>query len=108
MLLIVIGARLLLASNPLMTTVEFTSVIHFLTPAGDGVEVGPGVYEVGAADSWLKFLPEGEAPSSAILIDATQGPHEEEIAEPLVRAISSPDTPDVLQVTLLMPDGVWG
>ena len=88
------------------TTVELTSPLHFLTPAGDDVEMGPGVYQVEAAELWLKLVPEGESRSTAVLLDAIRGPHEENITEPLVRTISNPETPDVLHLALLMPDGI--
>ncbi len=100
---LVAGASLALAAS--LTTVEFTSSLHFLTPAGENIEVGPGVYRVEAADLWLKLLPENKASSSGLLIEATRGAHEEDVTEPLVKTISNPDTPDVLQVAILMPNG---
>ena len=87
-------------------SVEFTHALHFLTPSGEDVEVGPGVYEVEAAESWLKLVLEGESRSTAVLLEAKRGPHEEDVSEPVVRTISNPDTPDVLYVALLMPEGV--
>ena len=48
-----------LAANALTTTVELPTSIHFLTPAGDDVEVGSGIYQVEVAESWLKLVPEG-------------------------------------------------
>jgi hypothetical protein len=85
--------------------VEFPGVIHFLNPAGDDIEVGPGVYQVKAAESWLKLVPEGKSPSRAVLLEANRGPHEEKVTERLVRTISDPETPDILHLALLMPDG---
>ena len=87
------------------TTVELPAVIHFITPAGDDVEVGPGVFQVEAAESWIKLVPEGEARSEAMLIDATQGNHEETLAEPVVRAAAATENPDVFHVAMLLQDG---
>jgi hypothetical protein len=87
-------------------TVEFTAPLHFLTPGGEDIEVGPGVYQVEVAESWLKLVPEGESRSAAVLLEAKRGPHGEEVTEPIVRTISHPDTPEVLHLALLMPDGV--
>ena len=94
-----------LAANALTTTVELPTAIHFLTPAGDDVEVGSGIYQVEVAESWLKLVPEGESPSNAVLLEANRGPHEEDVLEPVVRTISNPDTPEVLHLAFLMPDG---
>jgi len=94
-----------LAANALTTTVELPTAIHFLTPAGDDVEVGSGIYQVEVAESWLKLVPEGESPSNAVLLEANRGPHEEDVPEPVVRTISNPDTPEVLHLAFLMPDG---
>ena len=105
-LIVVVGSTLALAETTSTTTVEFSSAIHFLTPAGDDIEVGPGIYEVEAAESWLKLVPEGESRSTALLLEANRGPHEEDVTAPLVRTSSSPDTPEVLHVALLMPDGI--
>ena len=55
------------AANDQTPTVEITAPLHFLTPGGEDVEVGPGVYQVEAAEAWLKLVPEGEAPISANL-----------------------------------------
>ena len=96
---------LALAANALTTTVELPTAIHFLTPAGDDVEVGPGVYQVEAVESWLKLVPEGASPSNAVLLEANRGPHEEDVTEPVVRTISNPETPEVLHLAFLMPDG---
>lgn len=105
-LLIWAGVTQVLAAPTSTVTVALTSPIHFLTPAGDDVEVGPGIYEVEATESWLKLLPEGESASNAVLLEANQGPHEEGITKPEVRTISNPDTPEVLHLALLMPGGV--
>ena len=51
----VVGGTTGVFANTTDSTVEFPEVIHFLTPAGDDVEVGPGMYQVQAAESWLKL-----------------------------------------------------
>jgi hypothetical protein len=88
------------------TTVELPTAIHFLNPAGDDVEVGPGVYQVEAAESWLKLLPVGESRSTALLLETIRGSHEEDITEPEVRTLSDPDHPELLHLAFLIPGGV--
>ncbi|MGV7229821.1 MAG: hypothetical protein ACQ9IQ_14310 [Nitrospirales bacterium] len=39
------------AAKDNIPTVEFNSALHFLTPAGEDVQVGPGAYEVEATES---------------------------------------------------------
>ncbi|HQU28932.1 MAG TPA: hypothetical protein PKZ24_07210 [Nitrospirales bacterium] len=94
-----------LAASTSAPTVELPAVIHFLTPAGEDIEVRPGVYQVEATESWLKLVPEGEARSAAVLLDATQGNHEETLTEPIVRATADTDNPDVFNLAMLLQDG---
>lgn len=94
-----------LATSTSAPTVELPVVIHFLTPAGEDIEVGSGVYQVEAPESWLKLVPEGKARSEAMLLDATQGSHEETLREPIVRAAADTDNPDVLNLAMLLQDG---
>ena len=93
------------AADSQSPAIEFTQSIHFLTPAEDDVEMGPGIYEVEATESWLKLVPQGESRSKAVLLEANRGSHEEDVMEPVVRTISNPETPEVIHVALLMPDG---
>jgi len=58
--IMVVGLTLALAANASTTTVELPTAILFLTPAGDDIKVGPGIYEVEATESWLKLVPEGQ------------------------------------------------
>ena len=55
-LIMVVGPTLALAETTSTTTVELPTAIHFLTPAGEDIEVGPGVYQVEAAEAWLKLV----------------------------------------------------
>lgn len=87
------------------TTVELAESLHFQTPAGDDVVVGPGDYQVEAAEAWLKLLPMDEGPASAILLEATAGEHEEPVTKPTVRLQQEPDNRDMTHVVLLHPDG---
>ena len=86
--------------------VELPTTIHFLTPAGDDVEVGPGIYQVKPTESWLKLIREGEGPESAVLLDATSGTHEEKPTDSKVRLETEVDNPDVFHLAVLKPDGV--
>lgn len=105
-LLLCAGLAPAIAGINLAPTVEFPAAIHFLTPAGDDIEVEFGVNQVEATESWLKLVPEGESPSRALLLEVNRGPHEEKVPEPLVRTIFTPETPEGLHLALLMPDGV--
>ena len=93
------------AEEPTPLMVQFHQTWHFLTPSAEDVEVGPGMYQVEAAESWLKLLPEGESRSAAVLLEATQGNHEETLTEPVVRAGADPDNPDVFHLAMLLSDG---
>jgi hypothetical protein len=93
------------AANDQVPTVEFTSILHFLTPSGEDVEVGPGVYQIEAAESWLKLVPEGESRSAAVLLEATPGTHDEMVTEPAVRLEGAAENPDVVHLGLLLANG---
>ena len=93
------------AAKDNIPTVEFPSVIHFLTSAGDDVAIGPGVYEVEAAESWLKLVPEGQERTEVMLLDAMPGTHEETLTESAVRFDGEPDNPDVFHLAMLLADG---
>lgn len=99
------GGTQVLAETAPAITVELPFVIHFLTPAGDDVEVGPGRYEVEVAESWLKLVPEAEGPASAVLLEATSGTHEENVTETTVRLEGDPDNSDVFHLAMLLQDG---
>ena len=99
------GSSLGIAQESSLPTVEFPSSLHFLTPAGDDVEVRVGTYQVEAVESWLKLVPEGGNASEAVLLEASKGLHEENMTEPEVRTVSDPDHPEVLYLAFLMPDG---
>ncbi|MEX2494293.1 MAG: hypothetical protein WD425_21345 [Nitrospirales bacterium] len=104
-LIMVGGTTLGLAEATSTTTVDFPAALHFLNPAGDDIEVGPGIYQVEATESWLKLVPEGEARSAAVLLDATQGNHVETLTEPVVRAAADTENLDVFHVAMLLQDG---
>ena len=87
------------------TQVEFSSVLHFLTPSGEDVEVGPGIYEVETAESWLKLVPEGESPASAVLLEALAGAHQESLTQQTVRLERDTEHPDVFHLAMLLPGG---
>ena len=104
-LIMVVGPTLALAETTSTTTVQLSTAIHFLNPAGDDVEVGPGTYQVEPAESWLKIVPEGEEATAAVLIEASRGTHEEEITKQAVRLEPSATNLDVVHLALLLPDG---
>ena len=104
-LIVVVGFTQILAANASTTTVELPTAIHFLTPAGDAIEVGPGIYKVETAESWLKLIPKGQARSAAILVEASPGTHDQSLTEPVVRAEVDRENPDVFHLAMLQPDG---
>ena len=104
-LLFFVGAAQAFAETTLATTVELPSLLHFLTPGGDDIEVPPGEYQVEAAESWLKLVPEGLERTEAVLVDATQGTHEETLTESGVRLEGEPENPDVFHLAMLLSDG---
>ena len=94
----------LLADNSvsLPPTVTFEEGIHFLTPGGETVVIGPGVYDVEAAEVWLRLVPEERR--DAQLIEAEAMVHEEAVSGPSVRAVPNKKA-DQYVVRLLLPDG---
>ena len=94
-----------LADSASTLQVEFPSSLHFLNPAGDDVEVRPGNYNVDATESWLKLVPEGEGPESAVLVEAAWGTHEETVMEPVVRLEGESGNPDIFHLAMLRQDG---
>ena len=103
--IMVVWPTLALAANASTTTVEFPAAIHFLTPAGDDVEMGTGIYEVEVTESWLKLVPEGQGKTEAVLLEATPGTHEEKVEQLTIRLEESPDNPDVFHLAMLLADG---
>jgi len=104
-MVIVLASPLAFGQEPSSLKIELSTPLHFLTPAGDDVVVESGTYRIEAAENWLKLVPEGESSTSSFLLDASQGHHEEDIAESEVRMVSDPDYPELLHLALLMPGG---
>ena len=104
-LIMVVGLIQLMAGTPLAKMVELPAVIHFLTPSGEDVEVGPGAYEVEMAESWLKLVPTGQAGTEAVLLEATSGTHQETLEKPVLRLEEESDNPDAFHLAMLLPDG---
>lgn len=90
---------------PKSLTVHLKATYQFLTPSGGNVEVGPGFYQVVVVESWFKLMPEGEGPTSAVLLEGTLGTHEENLTEPEVRLTGNAENPDLLHLALLQPEG---
>lgn len=94
-----------LSATPTLPIVEISTPIHFLTPAGEDIEVLAGSYQVEAAESWLKLVPEGKERSAAILLEGTTGNHEEKLNEPVVRLKEDSENSDVFHLAVLLSDG---
>jgi len=93
------------AENLSSAIVKLPVPLHFLTPAGDDVEMGRGSYRVGEAELWLKLVPVGEGAESAILIEAMAGMHEKQLAEVTAQLHQDPENSDVYHLALLLPEG---
>jgi hypothetical protein len=76
--------------------------VHFLTPSGDDVVVGPGTYEVEATEQGLRLKPKDGKPEDAKVIQATPLPHAETLDTP--KAIAETIGEDALRVALLLPE----
>ncbi len=83
------------------TTVTFEKAIHFLTTDGSDVLVKPGTYQFEAAGEWLRLIP-GER-RDALLLDAQQSTHQEQIQE--ATAVSTVGEDDEHILALLLPSG---
>ncbi len=94
-----------LAASTNLPSIELTNTLHFLTSAGESVEVPPGSYYVDRADSWLKLFPEGQDRSAVILLDAKSGNHEESLTDASVRVKPNAENSDVFHLALLHVDG---
>ena len=92
-------------SEGLQPTVHLDRQVHFFTPQGEDISLPSGNYHIEMAESWLKLLPEGEAPSSMILLEAIKGNHGEQLAETTVRVAPDESNPDIFYLAILLPDG---
>ena len=87
------------------STIELDRPLHFFGVDGTDMVIQPGHYQVEAAESWLKLVPEGESRSAAMLLEANLGRHEETLMEPVVRSEEDKDNSDVFHIAVLLPDG---
>ena len=90
---------------PKLPTVELTAPIHFLTPGGEDVLLPAGSYHIEPAEAWLKLLPSGGARSAMVLIEASQGRHEEQLSKAFVLAEPDETDADIFHLAVLLPDG---
>jgi hypothetical protein len=89
-----------------LPTIELERSVHFFSPDGDDVLVGPGAYEVEAGENFLRLFPFiGEKPP-AVLVEAKPVKHEENIVRPKVQtSLAEAEAEDYLALVLLLPDG---
>ena len=99
------GSVWALDQSALAASVELPVRLHFLTPGGDDVTVGPGIYEVEGAEEWLTLIPHGESRSAAVLIEADSGTHEETVTESSVRLEKDVKNEDIWHLAMLLQDG---
>lgn len=83
-------------------TIELVRAVHFLTPGGDDVVVGPGFYEVEVAEIWLRLIPQGGERADALLLAADRMPHTEKVD---TSQVLLSEGKGIQQVMLLLPTG---
>ena len=93
------------APLPFVPIMKLDREVHFLTPEGEDVPLPAGTYHINVSDPWLMLLPEGEVRSAMVLIEATQGNHEEHLTEAMVRAGPNDNDPGLFHLAVLLPDG---
>lgn len=87
----------------LLASVELERAVHFLSPSGDDVVIGPGAFVVEAAEEWLRFIPQGGNRTDAVLVQAGAAQHGESIN--VSTAQSQMVGEDQHLVALLLPNG---
>ncbi len=87
------------------TTITLERPVHFLTPDGSDVVVGPGTYEVEATQEWIRLIPDERR--NAVLLEALPTTHEEVISSPIVLSLPGEEgeQADVHHLLVLLPDG---
>lgn len=84
------------------TKIQFDRAVHFTTPDGNDVVVGPGAYRVEqATGSQIRLVPAGDAPP--ILLGAQAVTSDAEIPVPIAMAV--PFESDAYDLYLLLPRG---
>ncbi len=86
------------------STIELEQAVHFFTPGGDDVVIGPGTLGVEVAENWLQFTPIGAEKTEAVLIQTQKGQHEETLQE--AKALSVSDGEGLHRVALLLTKGL--
>lgn len=84
-------------------TIEFEKPVHFITPGGDDVVVGPGTFSIEAKEGWLQLTPIGAEKTESVLVQAEEGQHEETLQK--AKALSVSDAEDWHRVALLLANG---
>ena len=99
--LIAVMTAAAIASAP--PTIVLEKPVHFFTPSGEDVVVGPGTYEVEAEKAGLRLTPKDGKPEEATVIQASPMPHGESLIEPKAQSEHGIG-PDEYRITLLLPD----
>ena len=102
LVLVITGNGMLFAApTSSLPTVELPKAVHFLTPGGEDIVIGPGTFEVEAMEQGLRLRPrEGKEGKT---IEALTIPHGEQLAAP--KAVSEAIGDDTLRIALLLPEG---
>ncbi|MBI5855521.1 MAG: hypothetical protein HZB35_09905 [Nitrospirae bacterium] len=84
-------------------TIELSKAVHFLTPGGEDVVVGPGTFEVEATEQGLRLKPKDGKPEDAKVIQAQGIPSTEPMEAS--KTVSETLGEDSHRVALLRADG---
>lgn len=104
-ILLIIGIAGLVTAAAVVSapTIVIEKAVHFLTPSGEDVVVGPGTYQVEAVKEGIQLTPKGGEAAKAVVVQALTRPHPESLTTP--KALSEPGVEDEHRVALLLPDG---
>ena len=83
------------------STLTVEKAVHFLMADGSDVIIQPGIYQVEAADTWLRLIP-GER-RDALLLKAMRTQHEEDLT--VAKAMSQSGEDEEYRIVLLLPGG---
>ena len=86
--------------------VGLSEPIYFMTPGGEPIQVPAGLYHVDTAEHWLALSPIGGTRVDAIVIEATNAPHDEALStERAFFMATSKKHPELKSLLLYRPDG---
>lgn len=100
---IAIAAVVTAATVASAPTITLEKAVHFTSPSGEDVVIGPGTYEVEAVKEGLRLTPKDGKAEDAKVIQANPTPHPETIHA--TKAVAESLGEDALRVALRRADG---